>query len=104
MRFLRFILCVLRSPFDFLDHLVEERKLVRRGLVVWAAGLITLVTLEVAAVLGKMSEITTPVVSFYLGVTALLTAVIGFYQFQREKDDKRQEKRNAEQAGTDGED
>jgi hypothetical protein len=78
--------CV-RAPLDLLDHLVEERKLVRRALVLWAAGLITFVTLEVVDVLGKMSEITAPVTSFYLGVTGLLTAVIGFYQWSRERDD-----------------
>lgn len=89
----RFLIRCIRAPLDLLDHLVEERKLVRRALVVWAAGLITFVTLEVVSVLGKMDEVTAPVTSFYLGVTGLLTAVIGFYQFQREQDDKREHRR-----------
>jgi uncharacterized membrane protein len=87
MRLLRFLWRAACAPLDLLDHLIEERKLVRRLLVVWAACLITFVTLEIIAVLSKMSEITGPVTSFYLGVTALLTAVIAFYQWSREKDD-----------------
>jgi hypothetical protein len=91
------IFCLLRAPLDFLDHLVEERKLVRRALVVWAAALITIVTLDVLDVMRKMEEVTTPVTSFYLGVTALLTAVVGFYQWSREKDDAAGKDRSDEQ-------
>lgn len=72
----------------FIDRLVEQHKAVRRGLVIWAACLIWFVTHEVVTVMRNMTEITAPVVSFYLGVTALLTAVIGFYQWGREKDDR----------------
>jgi quinol-cytochrome oxidoreductase complex cytochrome b subunit len=86
-----FLLAVLRAPLDALDHMIEERRLVRRALVVWAAALITIVTMEILGVLGKMNEITASVTSFYLGVTALLTAVVGFYQWSRERDEKRDE-------------
>lgn len=78
----------------WLSNLVENRKLVRRLLVLWAVSLITFVTLEVVTVLGRMSEITGAVTSFYLGVTALLTAVVAFYQWSREKDDAAREYRN----------
>jgi hypothetical protein len=74
------------KALNFLDHLIENRKAIRRTLVVWAAGLITIVTYDILTVVKKMDEVTTPVVSFYLGVTALLTAVIGFYQWSRERD------------------
>ena len=86
---------IIRAPLELLDRLIEDHKLVRRSLVLWAAGLITFVTIEVAAVLGKMNEITGSVTSFYLGVTSLLTAVIAFYQWSREKDREREDENNA---------
>lgn len=94
--FFLFLMNVLRMPLDFLDYLIEERRLVRRLLVVWAVGLITTVTYDILDLVKKMDEVTTPVVSFYLGVTALLTAVIGLYQFLRQRDDEREEKRRAQ--------
>lgn len=90
------MIAIVRAPFDLLDYLIEERRLVRRLLVVWAVGLITTVTYDILELVKKMDEVTTPVVSFYLGVTALLTAVIGLYQFLRQKDDEREEKRRAQ--------
>jgi hypothetical protein len=93
------ILYWLKAPFVLLDHLIEERRLIRRLLVLWSVCLITVVTLDVLAVMRKMEEVTTPVTSFYLGVTALLTAVIGFYQFMRQQDDNREEKRDATKTG-----
>ena len=95
MKILQYLGRALWAPLDLLDHLIEDRKLVRRALVRWAAGLITFVTIEVVAVVGKMSEITASVTSFYLGVTGLLTAVVGFYQWSREKDGKREDKKDA---------
>lgn len=99
MKIFNRILYLLRAPFDLLDHLIEERKLVRRALVLWAAALITVVTYDILTLIDKMDELTTPVTSFYLGVTALLTAVIGFYQWSREKDDKREETEDAPKTG-----
>lgn len=86
IRILRAPLAAGLAVLRFFDRLVEDHKLIRRTLVVWAAGLITVVTYDILDVLGKMDELTTPVVSFYLGVTALLTTVIGFYQWARERE------------------
>lgn len=78
---------ILMWPLELLDALVERHKAIRRFLVLWAVWLITVVTNEIVIVVSSMDEITPSVASFYLGVTALLTAVIGFYQFMRGKDD-----------------
>ena len=71
-----------------IDNLVEQHKAVRRLLVLWAAIMITYVTHEIVLVMRYMKEVTGPVTTFYLGVTALLTAVIAFYQWSRDKDSK----------------
>lgn len=62
------------------DRLFNEQKLVRRLLVLWAVCLITWVTLQVFA---DLKLVTAPVASALATVTALLTVVVGFYQWSR---------------------
>lgn len=70
---------------DWVDHLFNQHKLVRRFLVFWATGLITVVTLHLF-VYGDWKEITGAVATAYASVTALLTAVLGLYQWSRNKE------------------
>jgi predicted metal-binding membrane protein len=69
----------------WIDRLFNQHKFVRRGLVLWAIFLITLVTL---AVFEDVTKITPAVVSALGAITALLTVVLGLYQWSRNKEDK----------------
>lgn len=68
---------------DWIDRLFNKHKAVRRGLVVWAVWLITVVTLLVFSDLDKL---TAPVATALATITALLTVVVGLYQWSRNKD------------------
>lgn len=65
------------------DRLFNEQKLVRRLLVLWAVCLITWVTLRVFA---DVTLITAAAATALATITALLTVVIGFYQWSRGQD------------------
>lgn len=70
---------------SWIGRLFNQHKLVRRLLVLWAICLITTVTFKV---FNNISEIT-PAVSAALGtITALLTVVVGLYQWSRTREDK----------------
>jgi len=68
----------------FVD-LFEKYKMVRRLALLWALALITYAT---HAMFADIGAITGPAAGAYATVTALLTAVIGLYQWQRHADDK----------------
>lgn len=67
----------------WVDRLFNKHKLVRRGLVIWAVWLITVVVLRVV---DKITEVNSSVQFIVLGVIGILTTVIGFYQWSRGKD------------------
>ena len=50
----------------------------------WAISIITYATI---AMFSDITKITAPSATAYASVTALLTVVIGFYQWSRSKDD-----------------
>lgn len=68
-----------------LESLFEDHKLVRRLLIVWAAVLITWVTVRVFT---DLSAITTAAVSAFGLVVGILATVIGHYQWARQRDDQ----------------
>ncbi len=70
---------------EWIDCLFNQHKAVRRGLVLWAVCLITFVTI---IVFWEFDKITAPVASAYATVTALLTVVLGLYQWSRDKEKK----------------
>ncbi len=70
---------------EWVDRLFNQHKAVRRGLVLWAVCLITFVTLIIFL---KFEKITVPIASAYATVTALLTVVLGLYQWSRDKEKK----------------
>ena len=76
---------MVEKILNWVDRLFNEHKLVRRGLVVWAIWLITVITLLVFA---DMDKITAPVAAALASITALLTVVVGLYQWSRDKEDK----------------
>lgn len=69
----------------WIECLFEAHKLVRRLLVAWAMVLITWV---VTRVFGDLAQITAPVATALATVTAILTAVLGFYQWARQNEDR----------------
>lgn len=78
---LRFV----KAPGVALGKVVSEHKGVRRGLVFWAAWLITHVTLRVFQ---QPTLITTPEVAAYTITVGILATVLGFYMQGRNKEDK----------------
>lgn len=70
----------------FVERLFEEHKLIRRLLVIWAMALITW---TVTRVFSELAALTAPVATALATVTAILTAVLGFYQWARQNEDKK---------------
>lgn len=70
----------------FIERLFEEHKLIRRLLVLWA---VTLITWTVTRVFSDLAALTAPVATALATVTAILTAVLGFYQWARQNEDKK---------------
>lgn len=68
-----------------IERLFEKHKLVRRLLVFWAVGLITWVVLKTFS---DLTLLTAAVATALATITALLTAVLGFYQWSRQNEDK----------------
>jgi len=68
----------------FIEKLVEQHKLVRRGLVVW---IVVEITWVVDRVFTSPHEITAPEATAFGVLTGLLTLVLGFYQRTRSKED-----------------
>ena len=69
----------------FVECLFEKHKLVRRLLVFWS---VTLITWVITRVFDDLSQLTAPVAAALATVTGLLTAVIAFYQWSRQFEDK----------------
>lgn len=76
---------MLIGLLDFIGLLFEKYKLARRLLLVWAAGLITYSLVEFWKHLEHISD---PAARVIIAVLGLLTVVIGFYQWSRERDAK----------------
>ena len=70
---------------NWIDDLFNKHKFVRRALVLWAIYLITMVTF---IVFEDVTKITPAVVTALGTITALLTAVLGLYQWSRNKEDE----------------
>ena len=66
-----------------LECLFEKHKFVRRFLVGWAA---TIITLATYAIFKSPETITAASATALATVTGVLTAVISFYQYDRNKD------------------
>lgn len=69
-----------------LDAFFERHKGARRLALVWALILITYATHQMFS---DVAAITAPSATAYATLTGLLSAVIGFYQWSRAKDDER---------------
>lgn len=67
----------------FINDLFIKHKFVRRTLVVWSVLLITWV---VSVAFTNLDKLTAPVAAALGSVTAMLTVVIGFYQWSRGRD------------------
>jgi len=63
---------------------IENHKLIRRFALIWACILITWVTVQVFI---DISKITSAVVGALTVIVGILASVIGFYQYQRGKED-----------------
>ena len=68
----------------WLDSFFERHKGARRLLLLWAMVLITYAT---HAMFSDVTQITGPSVTAYATVTGLLSAVVGFYQWSRARDE-----------------
>ncbi len=75
----------IRQFGRLVELLFEKHKLVRRMLVFWAVGLITWVVLKTFS---DLTLLTAAVATALATITALLTAVLGFYQWSRTHEDK----------------
>lgn len=64
-------------------RLLENHKLVRRLLVLWACLLITVVTF---VVFRDLAQVTAPVAAAYSTVVGILSCVLGFYQWTRHRE------------------
>lgn len=73
----------LKELGELVECLFERHKFVRRSLVCWAA---TIITLATYAVLSEPDKITAASATALATVTGILTAVIGFYQWDRKQD------------------
>jgi len=73
----------LKQWGELIECLFEKHKFVRRSLVYWAA---TIITLATYAVFSTPTEITAASATALATVTGVLTAVIGFYQWDRKQD------------------
>lgn len=71
----------MKKFWDFID----ERKIVRRFLVAWAAWLITWVTMKLFT---DITVITAAAVTAYGTAVGILATAIGFYKWTRQKEDK----------------
>lgn len=69
----------------FLDRLFNKHKFVRRGIVVWACWLITVIVLKTWE---DLSLVTAAVVSALSIVVGILATAVTFYKWSRDKDDK----------------
>jgi len=69
---------------EWFDHLFNQHKLVRRLLVIWAVLLITWVVVQVFS---DLTLITAAVATALGMITAILSVVIGHYQWSRGQDD-----------------
>lgn len=72
----------------WLDRQVNGNRLFRRGVLLWACWLVTVVSLRAtdAEVLKTATGAAGVMVSAIIGI---LATVIGFYQWHRQQDDKR---------------
>lgn len=73
----------LKQLGELVECLFEKHKFVRRSLVYWAA---TIITLATYAVFVEPDKITAASATALATVTGILTAVIGFYQWDRKQD------------------
>jgi len=73
----------LKELGELVECLFERHKFVRRSLVYWAA---TIITLATYAIFKTPEAITTASAAALATVTGVLTVVIGFYQWDRNKD------------------
>ena len=76
----------MSSVGQWVDRLFNKHKLVRRLLVFWAASLITWV---IVTVFTNLDLVTGNVVTALSIVVGLLTTAIGFYNYQRKLDERR---------------
>jgi len=70
---------------SWIDRLFNKHKLVRRGLVVWAVVMITLTIHNFFTVSDKISGAG----SVFIAILGLLAVVIGLYERDRARDDRR---------------
>lgn len=75
---------VIVGLLDFIGLLFEKYKFARRLLLIWAAALITY---SLVSFWQHVDTITDPVAKVIIAVLGLLTVVIGFYQWSRERDE-----------------
>lgn len=73
------------SVIDFILYLIEQHKLVRRLVLLWACVIITIAVLRYTdpEVIG---QITGPAATVFVAIIGILATVIGFYQHNRQKD------------------
>ena len=75
----------MKSFLNWCDRQINENKLVRRGIVVWAGWLITIITLDVFS---DLTLINAAVVSGFGLVVGILSTVLAFYINSRSIEDK----------------
>lgn len=73
----------------WLDKLVNEQKLFRRLVLIWACWLITVVVLRVTDP-AVIPHVTAAVATVVTGVIGILATVIAFYQWHRQAQDRDQ--------------
>lgn len=83
-KLVRGALMPLHELFRFLGVLFERYKFARRALLVWACWLVTVVVFKTFE---NFALIDAPKVTAIATMIAVLTTVIGFYQWDRSKDD-----------------
>ena len=79
---------IMRSLMAWLDRQINGNRLFRRGVLLWACWLVTVVALRAtdADVLKTATGSAGVIVTAIIGI---LATVIGFYQWHRQKDDDR---------------
>lgn len=80
----------------WLDRQINQHRLVRRALLVWACAVITWVIIRVFTSPPDISGGTAAALATVVGI---LTAVIGFYQWSRAKEDERAACRKEDKQG-----
>jgi len=81
---LLFIWALFIGVLEFIGLLFEKYKFARRLLLIWASWLITYSIIQFWS---KLDHITDPAARVIIAVFGLLTVVIGFYQWSRERDE-----------------